>query len=76
MVNSSTHLRISVEFESWLKSRRAKTGLSSPQITRILAGKLNGMDVVELKQKRRTKKLTIRNVLKTPVGDIFNEFGL
>jgi len=71
--------RVSPEFKSWLDRQKRITGIvSDPTITRILANKLNGIDVTEVttKSKRRPKKLTLRRVFETDVNDLFTEFKI
>ena len=70
-------IRISPEFDQWLRMQRQRTQFSSAQITRVLAARLNGMDVVEVKPKRfRRQKLTLKRVFETNVEDMFNDFNV
>ena len=70
--------RISPEFKSWLNRQKRITGIESdPVLTKILANRLNGMEITEIKirNKGRPKKLTLRRIFKTDVKDIFDEFN-
>lgn len=72
MVNSRL-VRVSPEFNKWIDDKRMLTKLSTSAITRVLAGKLNGMEFTEIRRKRKPKRLSLKRVMKSEVRDFFDE---